>query len=157
MPLEEIWLRLKECKRKCNYFRKHGHRHRKRHLTDQLQKAKARGDEKTEKRILEIVSRETQRSYWRRLNFATSKPKGRSVRVVSKENGDGGIIEYEGQLAVEKAIWGEIHNKRFYLEEQAPICKGSMRDVFGYLATALPARQVLAGTYSCPEDFDQAT
>ena len=157
MPLEEIRLRLKECKRKCNYFRKHGHRHRRRHLTDRLQKAKARGDEEAEKRILEIISQEKQRSYWRRLNFATSKPKGRSVRVVSKEIGDGGIIEYEGQSAVEKAIWGEIHNKRFYLGEQAPICKGSMRDAFGYLATTIAARQVLAGTYSYPEEFDQAT
>ena len=157
MPLEEIRLRLKECKRKCNYFRKHGHRHRRRHLTDRLQKAKARGDEEAEKKILEIISREKQRSYWRRLNFATSKPRGRSVRVVSKEIGDGGIIEYEGQSAVEKAIWGGIHNKRFYLGEQAPICKGSMRDAFGYLATTIAARQVLAGTYSYPEDFDQAT
>ena len=77
--------------------------------------------------------------------------------MVSKEIGDGGIIEYEGQSAVEKAIWGEIHNKQFYLGEQAPICKGSMRDAFGYLATTIAARQVLAGTYSYPEGFDQAT
>ena len=111
----------------------------------------------TEKRILEIISREKQRSYWRRLNFATSKPRGRSVRVVSKESGDGAIIEHEGQSAVEKAIFEVIHNKRFYLGEQAPICKGSIREAFGYLATTIAARQVLARTYSYPEDFDQAT
>ena len=63
MPLEEMRLRLKECKQKCNYFRKHGHRYRRRHLSDQLQKAKAWGDEETEKRVLEIIAREKQRFY----------------------------------------------------------------------------------------------
>ena len=52
---------------------------------------------------------------------------------------------------------GGVHKKCFYLAEQALICKGSMHDVFGYLATTIAVRQVLAGTYSYPADFDQAT
>jgi hypothetical protein len=76
---------------------------------------------------------------------------------VSEEVGDGEIAEFEGQLAVEQAIWDGIHNKQFYLAEQAPICKGSMHEAFGYLATTIAARQVLAGTYTYPEGFDQAT
>ena len=139
MPLAEVRLRLKECKKKCNYFRKHGHRYRRRHLCDRLKKAKSRGDEEAERRILEIIAREKQRSYWRRLHFAMSKPRGRSARVVSEETGEGEVEEFEGQLAVEQAIWDGIHNKRFYLAEQAPICKGSMRKAFGYLATTITA------------------
>ena len=157
MPLHEVRLRLKECKKKCNYFRKHGHRHRRRHLVDRLQKAKESKNEEAETRILAIISREKQRSYWRRLNFATNKPKGRSARVVSDEVGDGEVIEFEGKSAVEQAIFNEIHQKRFYLAEQAPICKGEMRDAFGYLATTIVARQVLEGSYNYPEWFDEAT
>ena len=85
------------------------------------------------------------------------KPKGRSARVVSAEAIDGEVEEFQGQSAVEKAIFDGIHNKRFYLAEQLPICKGSMREAFGYLATTIAAQQVLAGTYSYPEGFEQAT
>ena len=46
--------------------------------------------------------------------------------MVSEETGDGKVEEFEGQSAVEQAIWDGIHNKRFYLAEQAPICKGSL-------------------------------
>jgi len=88
-----------------------------------------------------------------------SKPKGRSARVVSEESeaGDGGIHMFEGQSAVEQAIWNGIHNKRFYLAEQAPICKGPMREAFGYLATTIAARQVLEDSYNNPEWFDEVT
>ena len=77
--------------------------------------------------------------------------------MVSEETDGGEVEEFEGQSAVEQAIWNGIHNKQFYLAEQAPICKGSLREAFGYLATTITARQVLAGTYSYPEGFDQAT
>ena len=97
MPLAEVRLRLKECKKKCNYFRKHGHRHRRRHLSDHLKNAKSRCDEEAERRILEIIGREKQRSYWRRLRFAVGKPKGRSARVVSVEAIYGKVEEFQGQ------------------------------------------------------------
>ena len=41
MPLAEVRLRLKECKKKCNYFRKHGRCHRRRHLNDRLKNTKS--------------------------------------------------------------------------------------------------------------------
>jgi hypothetical protein len=77
--------------------------------------------------------------------------------VVTEEVGGGEVAEFESQSAVEQAIVDGIHNKRFYLAEQAPICKGSMREAFGYLASTIAARQVLAGTYSYSEGFNQAT
>ena len=146
--LFEIRAGLKECKKQCNYFRKHGNKYRRRHLKDRLRKARDAENEEAEKRILEIIDREKQRSYWRCLNFSMNKQKGRSARVVSDEQGDGEVVEYIGQSAVEQAIWNGIHHKCFHLAEQAPICKGPMREAFGYLATTIAARQVLAGTYT---------
>ena len=142
MSLHEVRLRLKEYKKKCNYFRKHGHRYRRRHLCTRLKIAKSSGDEMAEARILAIIEREKQRSYWRRLNYAMSRPKGRSARIVTEETGDGNVREFGGQSAVEQAIWDGIHNQRFYLAEQAPICQGPMREAFGYLATTIAARQI---------------
>ena len=77
--------------------------------------------------------------------------------MVSEEIGDNRVAKFECQLAVEKEIWGGIHDKRLYLAEKASICKGSICDVFGYLATMIVTQQVLPGTYSYPEDFNQAT
>ena len=83
MSLHEVRLRLKECKKKCNYYRKHDHLYRRRHLCNQLKIAKSSGDVLAEACILAIIEREKQRLYWRRLNYAMSKPKGRSTRVVT--------------------------------------------------------------------------
>ena len=157
MSLQEVRARLKVCKAKCNYFKKHGHRYRRRHLKDRLEAARKGHNLETEQRILQIMEREKQRSYWRRLSYATKKPKGRSAKVVTEETGDGDVLEYRGQSAVQHAIWNGIHKSRFYLGEQAPICQGEMRQAFGYLATSIAARQVLAGTYQYPPDFDEAT
>ena len=157
LSLVEIRARLKVCKDKCNYFKKHGHRYRRKHLHTRLENARRRRNEEAEKRIIEIIAREKQRAHWRRLNYSMAKPKGRSVRVVSVEIPGGGVREVEGQAEVENVLWSNIHNQRFYLGEQAPICKGQMRNAFGYLATTIAARQVLAGTYTYPAEFDTAT
>ncbi len=60
-----------------------------------------------------IIDQEKQISYWQHLNFAMNNPEVRSVWVVSDETGDGDVIEYIGQTAVEHAIWNGIHHKRF--------------------------------------------
>ena len=64
--LAEIRARLKVCKEKCNYFKKHGHKHRRKHLRTRLEwvygPSKKR-DEEAEARILCIIQREKVRSY----------------------------------------------------------------------------------------------
>ncbi|KAL7524606.1 hypothetical protein ACHAWF_001017, partial [Thalassiosira exigua] len=160
LSLEEVRARLKVCKEKCNYYKKHGHRYRHKHMQDRLSNARASQDKEADKHILVIISREKQRAYWRRLNYAVKKPKGRSARVVTTEElGEGEVTEHTGQSVVEQAIWNGIHKQRFYLAEHAPICKGEMRKaLFGYRATTIVAKQVLlAGTYDYPEDFDETT
>ena len=58
LSLHEVRARLKVCKDKCNYFKKHGHRYRRKHLRKRLDKARESRNEEAEQRILEILERE---------------------------------------------------------------------------------------------------
>ena len=60
-------------------------------------------------------------------------------------------------MTMDQAIWKGIHHTCFHIAEQAPIYKGQMKETFGYVETTIAAKQVLAGTYDYPSDFDQAT
>ena len=157
LNIYEVRARLKICKDKCHFFRKHGHRYRRQHLHDRLRAAQNRRDAEAEQSILQIIEREKQRSLWRRLNYSMFKQKGRSVRSVKVPIDGGGVMEFEGQRDVETAIWSEVHKKRFHLAEEAPICQGRLRGEFGYNAVTPSAAAVLAGTYVFPPDFHQAT
>lgn len=79
------------------------------------------------------------------------------MRRVQVRESDGAIREATTQREVEDSIWNEIHGKRFYLAEQAPICQGRLRGDFGYMANTKATREVLAGTYVCPEGTDSGT
>lgn len=158
LSLKEIRLRLRVCKEKCKYFRKHGQRYRRKHLNKCLEKARDKADDAAEKKILAIIQREKDRSFWRRLNYALGKHKrSRGVRVVHTETPEGELVEHNTRQSVQEAIWNEIHHKRFYLAEGAPICQGNMRGEFGYSAVSPTAKAILDGTYEYPEWFDEAT
>ena len=75
--------------------------------------------------------------------------------IVTEVIDDSYTHEYSVLEEVETAIFDNIHGRRFYSAEQAPICQGSLRGDFGYMADTLIARQVLNGTYHYPEDFHQ--
>ena len=79
LPLRELNQRIKVCKKKCDYYKKHRHRDRRKHLNKRLDAAKERNDEEAETKILAILQREADRAYWRRLNYSMAKPRGRSV------------------------------------------------------------------------------
>jgi hypothetical protein len=51
------------------------------------------------------------------------------------------------QESVQEAIFANIHQKRFFLAEAAPICMGGLRGKFGYNAITRTARAILNGTY----------
>ena len=154
---KEIHQRLDICEEKCEYFEKHGYRYRRKHLYKRLSVAKAKKNRVAEEKILAIIQREKERSFWRRMNFAMSKRSGRSVTMVQRERADGEVDEARTQEEVEHMIWEEIHGKRFYLAEQAPICKGRLRGDFGYMANTRSAQSVLSGTYEYPDDIHQGT
>ena len=157
LPLDEIRARLKVCKEKLEYFAKHGHRSRRKHLNNRLKAARQRKDEDAEARILAILEREKSKAYWRRLNYSMAKAKGRSVRTVQTSTEDGEVTEHCTQESVQHAIWNEIHGQRFYLAEQAPICQGRLRGEFGYKAFSPTAKSILDGRHVFPPDFDPAT
>ena len=54
-----------------------------------MERARQKRDEEAEARILCIIQRENDRSYWRRLNFGMKKRQGRSVRIMTEELGGG--------------------------------------------------------------------
>ena len=51
----------------------------------------------------------------------------------------------------------KIHDERFYVAEQAPMCQDRLRGEFWYQADTPAARQLLDGTYNYTEDFDPPT
>ena len=81
------------------------------------------------------------------------KSRGGSVQSVKIEQDQGSIDEATTQQTVQEAIWYEIHRKRFYLAEQASICRDSIRGEFGYTACSPTAKKVLEGRYEYPEGF----
>jgi hypothetical protein len=87
------------------------------------------------------------------------KPHSKSVRRVLVENKEqeGTLIENNTQESVQVAIFDNIHRKRFFLAEAAPIRNGILCGQFGYNVTTKTARKVLGGSYKYPPEFDQAT
>ena len=69
---------------------------------------------------------------------------------------DGALQEHEGQ-EVEEAISSSIHDHRFYTAEHTEICKGKLRQEFGYHEATKAAEEVLEGTYKYPDNFDEST
>jgi hypothetical protein len=98
-----------------------------------LKEAKDAEDDQHKKEILAIIQREKDWSFWRRLNYVMGKPRGESVRrvLVEDENQEGVLTKNVMQDTVQAAIFDNIHRKRFFLVEDAPICSGVLRGQFG--------------------------
>ena len=80
----------------------------------------------------------------------------RVTRVQVQEQG-GMVREASTRGEVERTLFEEIHGKRFYLAEQALICKGKLRGEFSYMANSSSSQAVLDGQYKYSEDFDAGT
>ena len=147
------------CIDQCDYFCKHSKQYRRKHLYKCLQNAQDTEDNTKEKEILAIIQREKYHSFWQRINYVMEKARGGSVQRVLTENGDneGTLLENLTQETVQEGIFTNIHCKRFFLAEVAPICSGDLRGRFGYNSTTRTAKAILNGTYEFPPDFDQAT
>ncbi len=73
------------------------------------------------------------------------------------EDGAGGVLDFDTKEAVQDATFNEVHQKRYNLAEEAPICQGTLRGQFENTATSPTAQSVLDGTYDFPPDMDNAT
>jgi hypothetical protein len=85
------------------------------------------------------------------------KPRGGSVRRVLMEDElqEGILTKNITQELVQAAIFDNIHRKRFFLAEDAPICSGPLRGQFRYNAVTKTAKAILSGQYTYPPEFDQ--
>ena len=109
--------------------------------------AQSKWNIKAEHQILGIIKHEWERAFWHWLNLALAKKLGRSITRVQVVERDGSVRESATKREVESTLFGEIHGKRFYLAEQAPLCKGRMQGEFGYMANTTAGRAVLSGKY----------
>ncbi len=73
------------------------------------------------------------------------------------EGPNSSVEEHITQATIQEAIWSNIHYKRFYLAEEAPVCQGQLCKDLGYNAVSSMARAILDGTYDYPETFNKAT
>ncbi len=114
-------------------------------------------DEEAIQKISAIIQREQQRNFWPQLNYCTGKKKTRSATTIQAEELGGGIVEHTTREPVEQTIFSEIHNKRYTMASEAPICNGKLFEEYGYTANTPAIRAILDGTYIAPEGSDQAT
>ena len=121
-----------------------------------LQATRDREDDEAERKILQIIQREKDKQFWRRLKYALGKVRGGAVNEVHIQH-EGQTLAIKSRDKLHQAIWDEVHRKRFHLAEEAPICQGKLRGDFGYLANTKASRQALEGTYRHEEGVHQAT
>jgi hypothetical protein len=131
--------------------------YQRKHLQQWLTAAREKEDKKAEKQILAIIQQEKDKSFWRCINYILGKPRGGSYFKVQVEQEDGTVIEHSTQEDLQNAIWTNIHRKRFYLAEEAPLCSGPLGGQFGYNTITPTARAILAGTFKYLPEFDKAT
>jgi hypothetical protein len=149
--MAELKTRLEVCEEGNNYFRKNGARYRKKHLLKRVEVAREDGRDKAANKILAIIKREQDRSFWRRINYTCEKVKGKSPTSVQvpRYGQEDHIDEYSTQATVHEAIWANIHYKQLYLAEEAPICQGQLGFDLGYNAATCVATDILEGRYIC--------
>ena len=157
MSAQELTKQLRVCEDKCRVLKRTGWLARRRFLRERCEHAQRKEDFEATEKILAIIKREQDKTFWGRLRYAMGKKKGRSVSAVQVEQWNGTVEEHTSQTTVENAIFSEIHRKRFFLAEDAPICRGELRERFGYLANTETARSVLNGSFVYPPDFDEPT
>ena len=157
LSIPDILASLEACKRECVFYQEHGQCFRRKHLNTGLWIAKEQEDEEAFQKISSIIQREHQRNFWRKLNFVTGKKRTRSATSIQVEGQGGSIMEHTTQETVERTIFSEVHEKRYTLAGEAPICNGELFQDLGYQANTKASRAVLDGTYEAPTTSDKAT
>ncbi len=73
MSLQEIAVRLEECKRECLFYHEHGKRYQRRHLEKRKQAALEEENKEAFNKIGAIIRRKQQQDFWKKLNYITGK------------------------------------------------------------------------------------
>jgi hypothetical protein len=157
LSVQEIAQRLNICKQECAFYQEHGKQFRRKHLESRKRIAQENEDEEAFNKICAIIQREHQRDFWRKLNYVTGEKLKRSASSIQVVEKSGAIKERNTQDSVEHSIFREVHEKRYTLAGEAPICNGALFKDFGYTASTPASIAVLEGTYAAPTDTDTAT
>ncbi len=157
MSMAGVLLRVKECKQECKFYQENEKWFQAKHLNKRMRLAQECNDEEAFKKIGEIIQKERQRSFWRQLNYVTGKKHTRSATSVQVEEQSGLVLESTTKETAEDAIFREVHDERYTMAKEAPICSGKLFDNFGYVANTLALRAVLNRTYQTPANSDIAT
>ena len=157
LTIKEVNHRLEACKKECNFYQEHGRRFCRKHLEERKRIAQEQDDKEAFSKISAIIQQEQQRNFWRNLNNVTRKKRTRSATTIQVEGGDGAIMEQTTQESVKQSIFNKVHEKRYTLAEEAPICNRDYLQQFGYTANTPASKKVLGGTYLCPDNSDKAT
>jgi hypothetical protein len=66
--------------------------------------------------------------------------------TIQVKEDDGAITERKTQDTVKQSIFREVHEKRYTLAGEAPICNGALFQAFRYTANTAASKAVLDGT-----------
>jgi hypothetical protein len=157
LSVQEITHRLEACKKECIFYQEHSKCFQRKHLENQKRNAQEQDDEEAFNKVSAIIQQEHQRNFWRKLNYVTGKKKIRSTTTIQVKGGDGAVMERNTQDTIKRSIFSEVHEKRYTLAGEAPICNGALFQDFGYMASKPASKTVLDGTYVAPADSNSTT
>ncbi len=126
------------------------------HLNDWLKIAQEREDEEAITKIGAIIQCKWQIRFWWKLNYVTGKKQTCSATSVQVEDQSRAILEHTTKETVEDSIFSEVHNKRYTMAWEAPICNRELFKDFGHMANTPASKTVLVGTYIAPQDTNTA-
>jgi hypothetical protein len=93
-----------------------------------------RENEEAITKIGAIIQCKQQKRFWWKLNYVMGKKRMHSVTSVQVEDQSGAILEHTTKEMVEDSIFSEVHNKRYTMAGEAPICNGELFKDFGHMA-----------------------
>ena len=116
--------------------------------------------DKEAKAISRLIRVENQRAAFRRIRHLKGLTKANSVRRIEvptvDSNGNKTTELWEDQAGVEAGL-RECLCERFTLTHDTPPLQEPLRSDLGLLGTTEAAKQILEGTYECPEGVDEFT
>jgi hypothetical protein len=139
------------------FYQEHGKQFQRNHLEDQKKIAQEHKDKEAFIKICAIIQQEHQREFWWKLNYVTGKKRTQSATTIQVKAEGGAIMERNTQDTVDQSIFREVHEKRYTLAGEAPICNGTLFQEFGYTAKTHASKAVLDDTYVAATNIDSTT
>ena len=102
-----------------------------------------------------VLTAESQKSMWKRINRVTNPPRGGAITKVQKEQGDE-VVELVTLDEMSREIQ-TVTEQRFALAESAPAFRSSLRQSVGFTADSQFALDIMNGTEEIPPDVDATT